>query len=82
MNRASGEEIPADEPVFIFRARDKFACSVLGDYAEMCSDPAHAAAVVARFIQFGEWADAHPERMKEPDTAAHSGQQGRDGGGA
>jgi hypothetical protein len=31
-------------------------------------DPAHKAAVEERFIQFGEWAEAHPERMKEPDT--------------
>jgi hypothetical protein len=70
VNRASGEAIPADEPVFIFRARDKYAADVIGDYAaQFCTDPAHAAAVEARFIQFSEWAEAHPERMKEPDTA-------------
>jgi hypothetical protein len=68
VNRASGEEIPADEPVFIFRARDKWAAGVLGDYATLVEDPAHKAAVEERFIQFGEWAEAHPERMKEPDT--------------
>jgi hypothetical protein len=68
VNRASGEEIPADEPVFIFRARDKWAAGVLGDYATFVEDPAHKAAVEERFIQFGEWAEAHPERMKEPDT--------------
>lgn len=70
VNRASGEEIPADEPVFIFRARDKWAAGVLGDYCgQFCNDPEHIAAVEARFIQFSEWAEAHPERMKEPDTA-------------
>lgn len=68
INRASGEAIPSDEPIFIFRARDKHACSMLGEYAEFCSDPEHAGAVIDRFIQFGEWAEAHPERMKEPDT--------------
>lgn len=69
INRASGEAIPHDEPVFIFRARDKYAAGVIGDYcAQFCNDPAHAAAVEARFIQFSEWAEAHPERMKEPDT--------------
>lgn len=70
VNRASGEAIPADEPVFIFRARDKWAAGVLGDYAAFVNDPVHRAAVGERFIQFGEWADAHPERMKEPDTAS------------
>lgn len=70
INRASGEPIPADEPVFIFRARDKHACSMIGEYMQFCDDPAHIEAVQERFIQFGEWADTHPERMKEPDTAA------------
>ena len=70
VNRASGEAIPHDEPVFIFRARDKWAAGVLGDYAQFVNDPKHAEAVNARFIQFGKWAEAHPDRMKEPDTAA------------
>lgn len=74
VNRASGEAIPDDEPVFIFRARDKHACSMLGEYAQFCSDPAHREAVNQRFIQFGEFAEAHPERMREPDTAATQAQ--------
>jgi hypothetical protein len=69
VNRASGEAIPSDEPIFIFRARDRQACSILGEYAQLCENAAHREAVNERFIQFGEWADAHPERMKEPDTA-------------
>jgi hypothetical protein len=70
VNRVSGEEIPADEPVFVFRARDKYAASLIGEYMEFCSNPQHRAAVEARFHQFSEWADAHPDRMKEPDTDA------------
>ena len=69
VNRASGAEIPADEPVFILRASDKRAASIIGEYAEMCNDPVHAQIVSDRFCEFGDWADAHPERMKEPDTA-------------
>jgi hypothetical protein len=68
VNRASGETIPDDEPVFIFRARDKLAAGVLGDYANMCTNEEHAKAVTDRFIQFGDWSESHKDRMKEPDT--------------
>jgi hypothetical protein len=69
VNRMTGNPIPADEPIFILRASDKLACGTIGDYANLCSNEAHAAAVQDVFIQFGEWSDAHPDRMKEPDTA-------------
>lgn len=72
VNRASGEPIPADEPVFIFRARDKHACSIIGEYAQFCDNPEHREAVNQRFIEFGEFADRHPDRMREPDTIATS----------
>jgi hypothetical protein len=37
INRASGEIIPDDEPIFIFRARDTYALSVLLYYAQSLS---------------------------------------------
>jgi len=74
VNRASGEAIPADEPVFIFRARDKFAAAALADYENkvdlLSEDDEHLDAVRARVAQFRKWAAANPGRMKEPDTAA------------
>lgn len=70
VNRASGECIPADEPVFIFRARDVHAREALGSYASVLTPSAHRDAVVQRVADFSSFAHAHPERMKEPDTAA------------
>jgi len=70
VNRASGEEIPADEPVFIFRARDVHASWVLKEYAVQCGETAHTLAVIDRIADFDRFAIAHPERMKQPDTAA------------
>lgn len=68
INRASGEVIPADEPVFIFRARDRHAAEVLRVYAAMVSEDEHYAAVSARIEDFERFAANYPERMKEPDT--------------
>ena len=68
-NRASGEFIPLDEPVFIFRARDKLAAQALTDYRFHCADEQHRAAIALRFIDFERFANDHPDRMKYPDTA-------------
>lgn len=68
-NRASGEQIPDDEPVFIFRARDVYALHALREYRGWISDAHHRAAVTGRIADFRAFAEAHPERMKEPDTA-------------
>jgi hypothetical protein len=69
-NRASGEVIPDDEPVMIFRARDKNAALMISYYRRLCSDAHHSDVVGKRLHDFVDFAHAHPERMKEPDTAA------------
>jgi hypothetical protein len=69
VNRASGEAIPHDEPVFIFRARDKLAVRALLDYAARCTGE-HFSAVRKRVKHFRAFASWHPERMKQPDTAS------------
>lgn len=68
INRASGEVIPADEPVFIFRARDCHAAAILYEYAMVVGDEEHRAAVLDRVADFERFREHHPERMKEPDT--------------
>jgi len=70
VNRASGEAIPDDEPVFIFRARDKHAAAVLIFYRDLCEDANHKAAIQSRWEDFMRFWRESPERMKEPDTAA------------
>jgi len=66
VNRVSGEVIPDDEPVIIFRARDIHAMSVLGHYHDLVGDPHHERAVLDRIEEFAAFRRAHPERMKEP----------------
>jgi hypothetical protein len=73
INRASGERIPDDEPVFIFRARDVFASQAIGYYLGLIAGQTpieHQNAVRSRVRDFERFAANHPERMKTPDTAA------------
>lgn len=69
VNRASGEAIPHDEPVFIFRARDLKALNALYAYHAVIDDDAHTEAVWARVMDFRRFALTMPDRMKEPDTS-------------
>lgn len=69
-NRASGEFIPADEPVFIFRARDRHAIYALAQYKGHGLKAKHAEAVGERIKDFRAFMHAFPARMKEPDTDA------------
>ena len=81
VNRATGEVIPHDEPVFIMRAKDRHAQAVLQRYLTLIlqSDNAtsreqlhdyspHYKAVEIRLRQLRAFADEHPDRMKYPDT--------------
>lgn len=68
VNRQSGEVIPDDEPVMIFRARDKRAKAAIAYYLGFCEDKTHREAVRLRLFQFEHWFQANPDRMKEPDT--------------
>ena len=80
VNRASGEEIPADEPVFIFRARDMYAANNIRLYAGLFPrESSHYAAVIGRIEDFLRFAQQHPERMKEPDTAIRARGDGSNG---
>lgn len=69
INRATGEAIPDDEPVFIMRARDRNALFGMIEYARRCADPDHVAAVDKRISDFAQFAALYPHRIKHPDTA-------------
>jgi len=66
VNRVSGEPIPHDEPIIIFRARDHHSIHVLREYLTMVTDEHHRQAIRDRMAEFSAYAAAHPERMKEP----------------
>jgi len=71
INRVSGEAIPDDEPVILFRARDAHVMSVLGFYWEMIADEHHKRAVVDRIEEFSAYREANPDRIKEPGITRH-----------
>ncbi|MDA8350897.1 MAG: hypothetical protein M0038_19250 [Pseudomonadota bacterium] len=68
VNRRTGQPIPDDEPVFIFRAKDRRALTALTAYYAALVDPKHAKAVAARIESFKAFAAKHPERMCERDS--------------
>ncbi len=68
INRATGEAIPDDEPVFIFRARDVHAIDALKLYKAQCEDEQHRDVVEERISDFRRFAVQHADRMKEPDS--------------
>ena len=79
-NTSSGEVIPQDEPIFFFRARDKFALTALEFYWELVSDTGdqeHLEAIRQRIEEFYAFKENYPERMKRPDTdLKHQGRFG------
>lgn len=71
VNRMSGEPIPKDEPIVIFRARDNHILSVLKPYLFAVQDAHHKAAVNDRIEEVVAYRQAHPERLKEPGVTRH-----------
>lgn len=66
VNRVSGEKIPQDEPVILFRARDQHSLSVLKFYESLITDQHHRAALIDKIGEFRSFKNNHPDRMKEP----------------
>lgn len=70
---SSGEPIPEDEPVMVFRARDLFSEDAIRGYlAAIAKSPqvplTHVRAVVNRVEAFTEFRSSWPSRLKTPDT--------------
>lgn len=68
-NAKSGNPIPDDEPIMIFRAKDKEALPVLEYYrAHHPYNDDHDAAIGKQILRFADFACQKPDRMKTPDT--------------
>lgn len=69
INRASGQTIPDEEPVFILRAQDQLAMAALTYYRQLLVDTArNTDPLDERILAFSGFRDAFPERMKLPDA--------------
>jgi hypothetical protein len=67
---SNGEPIPHDEPVMIFRGRDRLALPLIRIYRELgfidgCNDY-HNTLIDKQIAAFEEFRAKHPERMKQP----------------
>jgi hypothetical protein len=71
VNRVSGEAIPDDEPVIIFRARDVHTISVLRHYQALANEPHHIRAIQDRIDEFAAYQEANPHMLKEPGISRH-----------
>jgi hypothetical protein len=71
VNRVSGEAIPDDEPIFIFRARDYYALQTLEHYRKLVGDDYHRQAIDESIYDFRAFKRANPARMKEPGITRH-----------
>jgi len=66
----SGAEIPMDEPLWLFRARDQFALQTLRYYLKVCK--AHGCTqyqlegIKTAMDKFGEFKRNHSDHMKQP----------------
>ena len=74
-NTVSGIDIPADEPRFMLRGRDRNALETLHAYRAACENDGcndlHMAAIDKNIVEFERFFLANPERMKEPGSSRH-----------
>lgn len=65
-------DIPGDEPVIVFRARDRLTPPLLSHYYEMCkatgSPPRHLEMIQGAYKQFVQWQEEHPDEVRQPDS--------------
>ena len=67
-NLQSGEEIPEDEPLFLFRGKDRHLPDVLLKYYHRCTDPQHCRVIADNRHEVMAWQEANQDEVDEPDT--------------
>lgn len=65
-------DIPDDEPVIVFRGRDRLVVSMLDTYLTLCasagSPQRHLDLIQSSREDIRAWQAAHPERTRTPDS--------------
>jgi hypothetical protein len=65
-------DIPDDEPVIVFRARDRIVPAMLRFYLEMCeangSPQRHLHLIQRSSADIVRWQADHPDRVRTPDS--------------
>lgn len=67
---SNGDPIPEDEPVFLFRGRDRLAVEALLAYQQACNKDGctdyQLTMLDKQIDKFFQFQKEHPERMKQP----------------
>jgi hypothetical protein len=65
-------DIPDDEPVIVFRARDKTTLQLLAAYYYLCmaygSPARHLLLIKSAEARFKQWQQEHPDEVRIPDS--------------
>lgn len=73
--------IPDDEPVFIFRARDRNVIPVLDAYRDICAESGspefHLEMIKRNRDLIQAWQEANPGRVRVPDSESSRERLGR-----
>lgn len=68
-------EIPDDEPMLVFRGRDRVLVDVIEAYAELARDagspPEHIDFVLQTAKEIRDWQQENPDRVRIPDSHYH-----------
>jgi hypothetical protein len=68
VNRDTGIAIPDDEPVIVFRAKDRNSIGAMFAYLSLCTNKTHRNVIHERIQAFAAWQQANPKRVREPDS--------------
>ena len=71
ITKMDGTPIPDDEPLILFRAKDKLLPQVLENYKKLCQDagcqPQQVESLGPLVQQIKDWQAANPDKVKLPD---------------
>lgn len=71
LTKLDGTPIPDDEPLILFRAKDKLTPELLEHYKEMCQkagcQPQQVDSLDELIQQFRDWQVANPDKVRLPD---------------
>jgi hypothetical protein len=66
------DDIPGDEPVIVFRARDRFVPAMLGYYMQLCqgggAPERHVELVTGSIAEIEQWQLDHPDQVRTPTS--------------
>jgi hypothetical protein len=71
LQKLDGTPIPADEPLILFRGKDKLLPTLLREYIRLCEQadsPERQIQLVEKLVgEIEVWQASHPDKVKVPD---------------